>query len=299
MPSNPDRLRFINPQEPLLVLEPPLSDDWLHEIKYDGFRTQLIRDWAGVRALTRTGIDWSKRYWPVVDAAEKLPAKSFIIDGEMIAPDPDGKPNFHQMHSRMAWNAELLAFVAFDIMYLDGEDIRSLPAIERKAKLWNLVKPADGVIQYSQHVEGNGAEFFAAVDKMGLEGIVSKRRNSPYRAGKSDSWVKVKCWDVADFDLIGVKREPGKQTEGIMAQNGKYVGTAVIATNRSIKERLLRRLERNRAEQPVGLPTAVADPSVEWVGPGMTARVRYLRGEPKLRHASVQDLHEEDADGRG
>lgn len=293
-----DRLRFIKPQEPLLVLEPPISDDWLHEIKYDGFRTQLIRDWAGVRALTRTGIDWSKRYWPVVDAAEKLPAKCFIIDGEMIAPDPDGKPNFHQMHSRMAWNAELLAFVAFDIMHLDGVDLRPLPAIERKAKLWDLVKPADGIIQYSQHVEGSGAEFFAAVDKMGLEGIVSKRRNSPYRAGKSDSWVKVKCWDVADFDLIGVKRERGKQTQGIMAQNGKYVGTAVFATNRSIKERLLRRLARNRIEQPAGVPTAVADPSVEWVGPGMKARVRYLRGESKLRHASVQDLHEEDASGR-
>lgn len=288
-----ERLKFIKPQEPLLVLEPPVSDDWLHEIKYDGFRTQLIRDWAGVRAITRTGIDWSKRYWPVVDAAEKLPAKSFIIDGEMIAPDPDGKPNFHQMHSRMAWNAELLAFVAFDIMYLDGDDLRALPAIERKAKLWDLVKPADGIIQYSQHVEGNGAEFFAAVDKIGLEGIVSKRRNSPYRAGKSDSWVKVKCWDVADFDLIGIKREPGKQTQGLMAQNGKYVGTAVIATNRSIKERLLRRLERARAEQPAGIPTAVAGPDVEWVGPGMRARVRYLRGESKLRHASVQDLHDE------
>ena len=108
----------------------------------------------------------------------------------------------------------------------------------------------------------------------------------------------MKCWDVADFELIGVKREPGKQTEGLMARDGKYVGKAVIATNQSIKERLLRRLERNRAEQPPGLPTAVADPSVEWVGPGMTARVRYLRSESKLRHASVQDLDEEDADGR-
>ncbi|BCH12095.1 hypothetical protein MesoLj131c_63530 [Mesorhizobium sp. 131-3-5] len=195
---DPDRLKFT--KEPILVLEPPVSDDWLHEIKYDRFRTQPIRDWEGVRAFTRTGIDWSKRYWPVVDAAEKLPAKSFIIDGENIAPDPDGGPNFHQMHSRMAWNAELLAFVAFDIMYLDGQDVRALPAIERKAKLWNLVKPADGIIQYSQHVEGNGAEFFAAVDKMGLEGIVSKRRNSPYRAGKSDSWVKVKCQTASKTD---------------------------------------------------------------------------------------------------
>ncbi|OBQ59587.1 DNA ligase [Mesorhizobium loti] len=293
MRSDQTRLKFIKPQEPLLVLEVPLSDDWLHEIKYDGFRTQLILDWAGGRAFTRTGIDWSKRYWPIVAALEKLPAKTLILDGEVIAPEADGRPNFHQMHSRMAWNAELLAFVAFDILHKDGKDLRALPTIERKAILWNVVKPAEGIIQYSQHVEGGGAEFFAAVDKMGLEGMVSKRKNSPYRAGKSDAWVKAKCWDVADFELIGVKRERGKQTEGLMARDGKYVGSAVIATNRSIKERLLRRLERARAEQPAGVPKAIAGPSVEWVSPGITARVRYLRGESKLRHASVQDLHDE------
>jgi bifunctional non-homologous end joining protein LigD len=139
-----DRLKFIKPQEPRLVLEPPVSDDWLHEIKYDGFRVQLILDWAGARAFTRNGHDWSKRFWPVVNAGEKLPAKSFIIDGEMIAPEADGRPNFHQMHSRMTWNAELLAFVAFDILYKDGEDLRPLPAIERKAScgIWSSRPPA-------------------------------------------------------------------------------------------------------------------------------------------------------------
>lgn len=116
-----DRLKFIKPLEPIQVETPPVSDDWLHEIKYDGFRTQLVRDWAGVRAFSRNGHDWSQRYWPIVTAAEKLPAESFIIDGEMIAPEPDGRPNFHEMHSRMTWNAELLAFVAFDLLYLNDE----------------------------------------------------------------------------------------------------------------------------------------------------------------------------------
>lgn len=187
-----DRLKFIKPMKPLLVREPPVSDDWLHEIKYDGFRVQLILDWAGARAFTRNEHDWSRRFWPVVDAAEKLPAKSFILDGEMIAPEPDGRPNFLQMHSRMAWNAELLAYVAFDILYLDGQDLRALPAVERKTKLWELVKPATGIIQYSQHVEGGGADFYEAAQRMGLEGIVSKRRNSPYKSGATDAWVKTK-----------------------------------------------------------------------------------------------------------
>ncbi|MER9164417.1 RNA ligase family protein [Mesorhizobium sp. M0715] len=289
-----DRLRFIKPQEPVLVLEPPVSDDWIHEIKYDGYRTQIILDWAGARAITRTGIDWSKRYWPIVTAAEQLKAKSFILDGEVIAPEPDGRPNFHAMHSRMAWNAELLAFVAFDILCLNGEDLRPRPAIERKAILWDLIEPAQGIIQYSQHVEGGGAEFFDAAERMGLEGIVSKRRESPYRSGaKDDSWLKIKCWDIAELDLIGVKRKTGEWTEGLFARDGKYVGKAVIATTDAIKDRLWKRVQKAKAAPPNGVPTAQITPDVEWVKPGIKASVRTLRGEPKLRHASVQGFLDE------
>ncbi|RWC28441.1 RNA ligase family protein [Mesorhizobium sp.] len=291
---NPDRLKFIKPQDPVLVLEPPVSDDWLHEIKYDGFRTQVILDWAGARAFTRTGIDWSKRYWPIVTAAEKLKAKSFILDGEIIAPEPDGRPNFHEMHSRMTWNAELLAFVAFDILHLDGEDLRPLPAVDRKAILWGLVKPADGIIQYSQHVEGGGAAFYEAAEKIGLEGIVSKRRGSSYRSGaKDEAWVKIKCWDVSELDLIGVKRQAGKWTEGLFARDGKYVGKAVIAATDATRDRLWKRMQRAKAGPPAGVPTAQVSPDVEWVKPGIKARVRTLRGEPKLRHASVQGFLDE------
>lgn len=286
MSINRDRLKFIKPLEPTLVLEPPVSDDWLHEIKYDGFRVQLILDWAGARAFTKNGHDWSKRFWPVVNAAEELPAKAFILDGEMIAPEADGRPNFQAMHSRMAWNAEQLAFVAFDILHLDGRDLRSLPAVERKAILWDLVKPAKGIIQYSQHVQGNGAEFYAAVEKMDLEGMVSKRKGSPYRSGPSDFWVKTKCWEVGDFELLGLKREPGKQTVGIMAREGKYVGSATIALTKQMRERLMKRVRNDKP--PIGLPTAVTGPEVEWIKPSVKARVRYLRGEAKLRHATLQ-----------
>ncbi|WP_288142838.1 DNA ligase [Mesorhizobium sp.] len=288
-----DRLKFIKPQEPILVQEPPISDDWLHEIKYDGFRTQLILDWTGARALTKSGIDWSKRYWPIVAAAEKLKAKSFDLDGEVIAPDPDGRPNFHEMHSRMAWNAELLAFVAFDIMHLDGKDLRSLPAIERKAILWDLVKPAEGIIQYSQHIQGSGDDFYKAVEKMGLEGQVSKRKGSPYRSGENESWVKIKCWELGNFDLLGIKRETGKRTEAIVARDGKYAGSPSIALTKEIRERLLKRVRGAAPRPPAGLPKAVATADVEWVRPGLKAIVRSLRGEPKLRHGSVKEIREE------
>jgi DNA ligase D-like protein (predicted ligase) len=294
MRNEKPRLKFIKPLEPVQVETPPVSDDWLHEIKYDGFRTQVILDWAGARAFSRNGHDWSKRYWPIVQAAEKLPAKSFIIDGEVIAPDPDGRPNFHEMHSRMAWNAEQLAFVAFDILYLDGVDLRSTPLIERKAKLWNLVKPAKGIIQYSDHVEGGGADFFNAVDRMGLEGMVSKRRESLYRSGKMDAWVKTKCWEVGDFELLGIKREPGKPVVALMAKDGRYAGGAAVTLPKGVRERLWKRVEQARAEKPRnGVPTAARSPEVEWVKPGITGRVRFLRGEHKLRHATMQDFTEE------
>ncbi|RWH31150.1 RNA ligase family protein [Mesorhizobium sp.] len=293
-PAGAARLSFVKPLEPVQVETPPISNDWLHEIKYDGFRTQLVRDWAGAGAFSRNGHDWSQRYWPIVNAAEKLPAESFIVDGEMIAPDPDGRPNFHQMHSRMVWNAEQLAFVAFDLLHLNGQDLRSLPLIERKAKLWELVKPAKGIIQYSDHVEGNGAAFFEAVEKMGLEGMVSKRRESPYRSGKVDSWVKTKCWEVGTFELWGVKREPGKPAVGIVARDGKYAGSPTITLPKQLRDRLEQLVRRARAAPPAGAPRAIVDPTVEWVKPGsITATVRHLRNEPKLRHGNVQTISEE------
>ncbi|RWH30680.1 MAG: DNA ligase [Mesorhizobium sp.] len=247
------------------LTRPPVRDDWLHEIKYDGFRTQLVRDWAGVRAFSRNGHDWSARYWPIVQAAEKLPAKSFIIDGEMIAPEPDGRPNFHEMHSRMTWNAEQLAFVAFDLLYLDGEHVRVLPLIERKAKLWNLIKPARGIIQY--------------------------------RSGKQDFWVKTKCWEIGDFELLGIKREPGKPAAAIMARDGRYAGAAAVTLPAGVRERLWQRVQQAKAARPPRpVPTAVSGGDVDWVKPGIKAKVRFLRGEHKLRHATLQDFDEANPD---
>lgn len=190
----------------------------------------------------------------------------------------------------MTWNAEQLAFVAFDLLHLDGQDLRSLPLIERKAKLWELVKPADGIIQYSDHVEGNGAEFFAAVEKMGLEGMVSKRRGSPYRSGKVDAWVKCKCWDVGDFELLGIRREPGKPAAAIVARGGRYAGTAAVTLPKGLRERLWQRVQEAKASKPSQrVPSAFAD-DVEWVRPGITGRVKFLRGEHTLRHATLQDF---------
>lgn len=287
---SPGRLKFVPPQLPRLVETPPESDDWIHEIKYDGYRTQVIIDWDGARAYTKTGIDWTSRYWPIVTAAEALGARSAIIDGEVIAPTPNGAPDFRALRSAMAWNAERLALVAFDLLHLDGKDLRALPTVERRAMLWDLVKPADGIIQFSEHVDGGGASFFQGVEKLGLEGMVSKRRGAPYRSGESDAWLKIKCYEFSELDLLGVKREPGKPAMALMGQGGKYAGSAFITLPNDVRERLWKRVQAAR-EAPVGVPKSMT--GVEWLKPGVRARVKHLRGEAKLRHASVKGIVDE------
>ncbi|TIN83073.1 RNA ligase family protein [Mesorhizobium sp.] len=287
-----DRLRFIPPQLPRLVEEPPVSDDWIHEIKYDGYRTQVIIDWDGARAYTKTGVDWTSRYWPIVAAAERLGARSAIIDGEVIAPIASGAPDFHALRSAMTWNAERLAFVTFDILHLDGRDLRALPTVERRAILWDLVKPADGAIQFSQHVDGHGKKFFEGVERMGLEGMVSKRRGAPYRSGESDAWLKIKSYEFSEMELLGVKREQGKPAMALVGRGGKYVGSAFITLGGEMRERLWRRVQKAKAEAPANVPKAAAN-GVEWLKPGVKARIKHLRGESKLRHASVKEIRED------
>ncbi|UCI22624.1 hypothetical protein FJ970_32330 (plasmid) [Mesorhizobium sp. B2-1-8] len=151
------------------------------------------------------------------------------------------------------------------------QDLRVLPTIKRKAILWDLVKPATGIIQYSQNVEGNGAEFYAAADKRGLEGIVSKRQSAACHSGKGDSWVKTKCWDVADLELLGIKREPAKIAEGLFAKDGSIAGKAALSVNRSIKERLWRCVEQARARHWHHRPRATSSGRIE-AAPCFSAR---------------------------
>jgi ATP-dependent DNA ligase len=160
----------------------------VHELKHDGYRLQIhVRD-GRVRLFTMNGNDWTKRYPRIVEEAARL-REPLIIDTEVVHLSPDGVPDFDALHSRSA-NGEAVA-LAFDLL-LAGDDLRRQPLIERKKELkWVLRNARDG-IQYVEHTEGDGAEMFAAVCKLGLEGIVSKRASSVYRSGSSKTWIKVK-----------------------------------------------------------------------------------------------------------
>ena len=196
-------------------------------------RTQLVIDGEGIRAFSRRGIDWSDKYAPIVQAAASLPTKSAIIDGEMIAPDVSGASDFSAFRKSIKrWPAKL-AFVAFDLLHLDGKNLRPLPVIERRELLWKLVAPAEGAIQFSQHVPGGGKAFYEAVDKMGLEGMVSKRPASAYRSGPTTAWLKTKCYELSEFEVAAVLRERGKPPVAYMVDADRnYVGGASRAAGR-------------------------------------------------------------------
>ncbi|MEI9412640.1 hypothetical protein [Mesorhizobium salmacidum] len=212
----------------------------------------------------------------------------------MIAPEPDGKPNFHAIHSRLAWNAELLAFVAFHILWKDGQDLRALPRIERKAILWDQARRRRHSVQRPCRGRRRRLLQGGRQEGAGGHGLKTPQRALPQRQERFLDQGEM--LGRSRFRAVGIKSEAGKMTEGLLAKDGKYVGKAAVSANRSIKERLWRRVEQARSGQPPGIPNAVAD-DFEWLRPGMTARVRYLRGESKLRHALVQDVREKDDAG--
>lgn len=285
------RLEFIPPQIPTPVEQPPEDEGWVHEVKFEGYRTQIIIDRGRVRLYSKNGHDWTAKYWPIALAVE-LRCKAAILDGEVIVTGKQGAAYFPALEAAI-WNEpSRLEFVAFDILHLDGRDLAPLPLLQRKRALWQLVEPGIGKIQYSEHFESDALAIFHAVETMGLEGIISKRADSGYRSGPSKTWLSAKYFQEADFELLGVVREPGTDPMALMAiRHGdrRYLGSAIIPLNQSIRDRLWQRVTKMAGPQPKGIKT----PGVQWVKPGLVCRVRYLKGEGPFRHATLMDVWED------
>jgi bifunctional non-homologous end joining protein LigD len=175
---------FIPPCLPSRAERPPSGPGGLHEIKHDGFRMMVRRDAAGVRLLTRNGHDWAARYPQISEAASALQVRSFLIDGEAVVCDGDGMPSFDRLRYRRADGAVFL--FAFDLLEINGQDLRREPIEIRKRELAKLLRNARLGLQMNEHV------VFRRACKLGLEGIVSKRLGSRYRSGRSPDWLKMK-----------------------------------------------------------------------------------------------------------
>jgi bifunctional non-homologous end joining protein LigD len=181
---------FIEPCIPTVAAKVPEGPMWVHEIKHDGYRLIVRRSGARVRLFTRRAFDWSDRYPRIVEAAKRIKG-AFLIDGEAVVSDERGIANFEQLHSHEQDKSAMLW--AFDLLELNGEDLRQLTLDERKSKLAKLLKGSrhHGIV-LNEHLEADGERAFYHACALGFEGIVSKRRDSRYASGRSRSWIKVK-----------------------------------------------------------------------------------------------------------
>jgi bifunctional non-homologous end joining protein LigD len=184
------RLGIIEPCLPSPAKAPPSGPGWLHEIKHDGFRILARRDRAGVRLITRSGNDFSSRFPFIAMAVGKLPVSSCLIDGEAIVCDQNGLAVFDLIRGHGSKASAVLC--AFDLLELDGKDLRREPIEKRKALLAKLLKGSNASIVLNEHFEEDGAAVYRAACQLGCEGMVSKRLGSSYRSGRSPHWVKVK-----------------------------------------------------------------------------------------------------------
>jgi len=272
---------FIEPQLCVTVAKPPSGDKWLHEIKFDGYRVQLRIESGRATLRTRGGLDWTGKFPAIANAARGLP--DAILDGEVVALDADGKPDFPALQAALAAEAtDALVYFAFDLLFRDGVDLRKQPLSERKAALEEMLagrRAGKPTLRYVEHFAAEGAALLASARDMGLEGIVSKRANGVYRSGRADSWTKAKCRATHEVVLGGWTETNGKfrSLVGGVLRDGKlvYVGRIGTGFSASTVERLMPKLkEHARAKSPFDAKTAPPrDRNLHWLEPVLVAEV--------------------------
>ncbi|MDP2400928.1 MAG: DNA polymerase ligase N-terminal domain-containing protein, partial [Actinomycetota bacterium] len=191
-----------------LAEEVPVGEQWLHEVKYDGYRLRVIKDHGRVSVRTRNGLDWTGRFPGVAAAAADLPVSSAVLDGEAVVFSDDGLSDFGALqHSLSHSDSAGVRYVAFDLLYLDGHDLRGLPLRQRKELLDGLLGsergPRAATLMLAEHYDGSGPEFWRQACALSLEGVISKRAERPYIGGRSRDWIKIKCALRQEFVVVG------------------------------------------------------------------------------------------------
>jgi len=293
-----------------LVTEAPAGDGWLHEQKFDGYRIGLRKDGDQVGLWSRRGNDWTGEFRNVAAAGAALAARRALLDGEVAVLLPSGLTSFQSLQNRRADTP--FVYFAFDLLALDGEDLRERPIEQRKELLRELLERAgDGVLRLSDHVRGDGPAFFGQACKVGLEGVVSKRLGTPYRPGRNMDWVKTKCLHRQEFviggytDPEGSREAVGSLLLGVFADGGLRwagkVGTGPGWTGPYLR-RLRARLETLAAAQSPFQPP-VSDSwlrrHAHWVRPELVAEVAFSEwtDDGHVRHPSMQGLREDKSPG--
>ena len=300
-----------------LVDAPPEGKEWIHEIKFDGYRLLGFASGDDVCLRTRNGLDWTAKFPAIVEAMGRLKAKDAVLDMEAVVLDEQGKSSFQVLQAALGEGGHrerIIAFV-FDLLRLDGKDLTGLRLTERKEKLEALLtksKPATA-LRFSAHTESSGAEMLAKSCALGLEGIVSKLSSAPYRVGREKSWLKAKCTHRQEFIIVGYSDartgdralgalylgyyKGGEQSGSTMAYAGK-VGTGFsMKSARAVTARLA----KLSVDKPVlGRAAMTGTPAgewsaIHWTRPELLCEVEFTEwtGDGRIRHPSFQGLRED------
>ncbi|MBV8962439.1 MAG: non-homologous end-joining DNA ligase [Hyphomicrobiales bacterium] len=304
---------FVPPQLALAVKSPPRGDGWVHELKLDGYRIHARLQGGETRLLTRTGLDWTDRYSTTNEALRGLRVDRAYLDGELCAVGSDGLTSFAEMQAATdRRSAAGLIYFAFDLIYLEGQDLRAEPLVARKSRLEALLEGVDPAIRYNEHLVGDGETVLRAACNLNVEGIVSKRADSAYVAGNRGLWVKCKCLNREEFVIVGWTDPKGSRPYfgslllGYYTQDGRltYAGRAGTGMSDRVLASLHDRLQPLAVKR---MPLAAPPPRenrfgaplelrrVHWVRPELVAEVTYLTWtkEGLLRAVVYQGLRED------
>jgi bifunctional non-homologous end joining protein LigD len=291
---------FVPPQLATLVSEPPEGTEWLHEIKYDGYRALAAVAGGHCRVYTRSGQDWTKKFSAIAEAVGRLKIESALLDGEIVALDEHGRSSFQLLQSSLKDGLAPLTYYVFDILEFDGKDLRQEPLVERKKVLRKALKGAPKAIQFSDDVAGHGARVLEHACRMGLEGIVSKEADKPYLSRRTRSWMKSKCTGNEEFVIGGYRPSDKNGRSFASLLVGEFVGDKLHYRGRvgtgfdgAMMDDLSARFAKlARKTSPfVDVPRAISR-DARWVEPKLVAQVAFTERTTDgiLRHPAFLGL---------
>jgi bifunctional non-homologous end joining protein LigD len=298
---------FVSPQLATLVASPPAGDEWLHEMKFDGYRILCRIEKGRATLWSRNARDWTAQFPELAAVVAHLPVRQAFLDGEIAMLLPNGTTSFQALQNALSTDRQgQLVYFAFDLLHLDGQDLTGATLEVRKNALETLIGTGrDGAIRYSTHVVGHGDEFFRQACRLSLEGVVSKRRDRPYEPGRGRSWLKVKCSQEQEFVVGGFTEPKGARTGlgalllGVNGENGAlaYAGKVGTGFTGTVATRLRARLGRIQISQSPFERRPPGAAEAHWVRPELVAEVEFTEWteDGRLRHPSFKGIREDKA----
>lgn len=298
---------FIAPCLATIYNTPARGAAWIHEIKFDGYRLQARIEEGNAHLLTRTGLDWTGRFRAIAQTLASWQLSSAILDGEVVVQDNTGLTDFSALVEALkAGRTREMVYYVFDLLFLNGLDLRTLPLAERRSALETLLsqQPPSSNIQFSKHLEGDAGTIFTEACKLGLEGIISKRKDKPYRSGRQDEWRKIKCAFTDEFVVGGYAEHSAlKNAIGSLAlgyfSNGKFVYAGRVGSgfNQQTAAALWDGLQATKLKRSpfAGRLTNLQRSGMTWVKPLLVANVTYRAWSPDLilRHATFKGVRDD------